>query len=121
PSPPALNPASTRKDRAMLVEPKRALVRGSAGRTGVGSEDAGRVLSPRDRGEEANFDPSPFFDDRAAFGEFHGFSEVAGRDECVTVERQWRSARADGCPLGDRLPGSTRWEPSCLNQVFQAA
>jgi hypothetical protein len=70
------------------------------------------VLSPRNRSEEANFDSSPFFDDRAAFGEFHGFGEMVGRDECVTAERQWRSARADGCPLEDRVAGSTRWEPS---------
>jgi hypothetical protein len=75
----------------------------SPGRGGVSSEDAGRVLSPGNRGEEADFDPSSVFDDRAAFGEFHGFSKVVGRDECVAAERQWRSARADGCPLEDRV------------------
>jgi len=66
---------------------------------------AGGVLSPRNWGEEANFDSSPFFDDRAAFGQFHGFGELAGREECVTAERQWRSARADGCPLEDCVAG----------------
>jgi hypothetical protein len=79
------------------------------------------VLSPRDRGEEANFGPSPFFDDRAAFGEFHGFSEVAGRDECVTVERQGRSARADGCPLEDRVTGVHQVGAELLEPGFQAA
>lgn len=66
------------------------------------------MLSPGNRGEEANFDPSPFFEDRAALSEFHGFGEVASRDERVTAERQWRQPanmklmRAlHPCPLAD--------------------
>lgn len=53
-------------------------------------------------GKEANLDASPLLDDGAAVSEFHGFSETAGRDECVTADRQWRSAPADRCPLEDR-------------------
>ena len=51
------------------------------------SEGAGWVFSPGDRGEEANFDPAPFVENRAAFGQFGGFGEVAGGDQCIAAER----------------------------------